>query len=137
MNTKHATNSDLPLLDGVVTVRSRAMGLMFALVFSLALSPLLSRMHHVVHPGHGMANLATQSAEASDSFQIDRLFGQHADGSQVCQLLDHSTASDGPLSSAPALLSCFSSLPLLALSQDGPKSGWIVFFEARGPPLFL
>jgi hypothetical protein len=104
---------------------------------SLALSPLLSRMHHVVHSGHGLAKATLQVGAPSDRFQMDRLFGQHADGSQVCQLLDHGNPSDGPLPHTTAAPPSWVGLPIVDLSQHRPAPVWLAFFEARAPPLFL
>jgi hypothetical protein len=116
---------------------------MLALALSLALSPLLSRMHHVVHPGHGVVAMAAQAASANDALApaersgLDRLFGSHAEGSQVCQLLDHSSTSDG---AAPQVDVPLLDLPALSvLGQLNPScvTGAVAFFQARGPPAFL
>lgn len=132
-----------------LAARGHAAGVMWALVFalllSLALSPLLSRMHHVVHPGHGVAasvqealspmSSATQApAELSP---LERLFGSHTEGSPACQLLDHSGTADGPLPQAQVALWV---LPIiLGLGQLKPScaTGPVAFFQARGPPAFL
>jgi len=42
--------------------RGHAAVLLWALVFSLLVSPLLSLMHHRMHPGHGLAPMVAQSA---------------------------------------------------------------------------
>jgi len=128
--------------------------LVLSLLSSLVLSPMLSRMHQVVHRGHGVAAMAMgvtiavatapsevdtgQTPEPSaDRSQLNRLFGQHTDGTQVCQLLDQGHASDG---AAPqdagvfvALVAFTRARPVLA----APASCNVAFFEARGPPTFL
>lgn len=132
-----------------LAARGRAAGVMRALVFSLllslALSPLLSRMHHVVHPGHGVADsmqealsptLSATPAPAERS-PLERLFGSHTEGSPACQLLDHSGTADGPLPQAQVALLV---LPIiLGLGQLKPScaTGPVAFFQARGPPAFL
>jgi hypothetical protein len=116
---------------------------LLALVLSLALSPLLSRLHHVLHLGHGVAVMAAQAANAQEALapaepsELDRLFGSHAEGSQVCQLLDHSSTSDG---AAPQVEVPLLDLPALSvLGQLNPScaTGAVAFFQARGPPAFL
>jgi len=132
-----------------LAARGHAAGVMRALVFSLllslALSPLLSRMHHVVHPGHGVADsmqaalsptLSATQAPAERS-PLERLFGSHTEGSPACQLLDHSGTADGPLPQAQVALLV---LPIvLGLGQLKPScaTGPVAFFQARGPPAFL
>jgi hypothetical protein len=116
---------------------------MLALALSLALSPLLSRMHHVVHPVHGVVAMAAQAANAqvapayAERSELDRLFGSHAEGSQVCQLLDHSSASDaaGPQLDVAVLV-----VPTLwwqSPSRSPCISRPVAFFQARGPPALL
>jgi len=132
MHPRHASGFGLMR---IAIARWRAV--LLVLVCSLALAPLLSRMHLVVHPGHGLASANSQADASGDRFQMDRLFGQHADGSQVCQLLDHGSPSDGPVSSPTAALPSFASLPKVDFSQCRPAPVWLAFFEARAPPLFL
>jgi len=124
-----------------MVARGHAAGLLLALVFSLLLSPLLSLMHHVVHPGHGVAPMVAQDANSQETLaelsHFDRLFGSHTEGSQACQLLDHSGAPDGPL---PQAVVALLDLPLLLwLGQPIPTcaTGRVAFFQARGPPEFL
>ena len=130
-----------------LAARGRAAGVMRALVFALllsvALSPLLSRMHHVLHSGHGMTVTAGQAANAqvapasAERSEFDSLFGSHAEGSQVCQLLDHSSTSDG---AAPQMDVPLLDLPALSvLGQLNPScaTGSVAFFQARGPPALL
>ena len=121
--------------------RGHAAVLLLALVFSLLVSPLLSLMHHVVHPGHGVAPMVAQSPNGQETLaelsSFDRLFGSHTEGSQACQLLDHSGAPDGPL---PQAVVALLDLPLLLwLGQPIPTcaTGRVAFFQARGPPEFL
>ncbi len=123
--------------------RVRTAWWLLALVLSLALSPLLSRLHHVLHLGHGVAVMAAQAANAQEALapaersELDRLFGSHAEGSQVCQLLDHSSTSDG---AAPQVEVPLLDLPALSvLGQLNPScaTGPVAFFQARGPPAFL
>lgn len=135
--------------------RGHAVGVMRALVLSLlisvALSPLLSRIHHVVHPGHGAAAMAAQTASGNETLSpvssatqapaerspLERLFGSHTEGSPACQLLDHSGTADGPL---PQVQVALLVLPMiLGLGQLKPScaTGPVAFFQARGPPAFL
>ena len=124
-------------------VRVRAAWWMLALVLSLALSPLLSRMHHVVHLGHGVAVMAAQATRANDALapaersEFDRLFGPHAEGSQVCQLLDHSSTSDGPLPQLDVAVLDVPTLLWQSPSRSPCASRPVAFFQARGPPAFL
>ena len=132
-----------------LAARGHAAGVMRALVFalllSLALSPLLSRMHHVVHPGHGVAAslqevlspMSSGTQAPAERSPLERLFGSHTEGSPACQLLDHSGTADGPLPQAQVALLA---LPIiLGLGQLKPScaSGPVAFFQARGPPAFL
>ena len=134
---------------GQVRVQWTLWALVLALLSSLALSPLLSRMHQVVHPGHGVAVMRSAAAplqrpaEASpaltpaDRGLLDRLFGSHGDGTQTCQLLDQGHASDG---AGPQTAWIFAAR-VEALQTRGvltaPTSCTLAFFEARGPPAFL
>jgi hypothetical protein len=121
--------------------RGHAALVLAALVFSLLLSPLLSRMHHLVHPGHGaaatVAQVANEQEPMAELSAFDRLFGTHTEGSQACQLLDHSGACDGPLPHANVAL--VEAPLLLSLGQPLPtnRPGRVSFFQARGPPEFL
>lgn len=123
--------------------------LVLALLSSLALSPMLSRMHQVVHPGHGVTAVFTATAssqtqaEAPPTFTpedrgpLDRLFGQHGDGTQACQLLDHGHASDGAgPQTAWVFAAQVESLQVRSVLA-APTSCAVAFFEARGPPAFL
>jgi hypothetical protein len=113
------------------------------LVCALALSPLLSRMHQVLHPGHGVAGLAVAVSSGHDLVSsaersaLDRLFGQHAEGSPMCQSLDHSGNAEGAAS--PVLVSLLN-LPALAVGmlwRSPCAMGAWAFFQARGPPASL
>ena len=117
----------------------RATLLLWALAWAMVLSPLLSRMHHVVHTGHSGASLAVQvNSEASDARNLwDRLFGQHLDGSPVCQWLDHCQSSDGPVSSVPQGLSVLSAQEVQQHFESARSTPALAFFEARGPPQHL
>jgi hypothetical protein len=117
--------------------------LALALSLALVLSPALSRMHHVLHPAHGVAAMAAQSPTGQEVFAatersaLDRLFGIHAEGSQVCQLVDHTPCADG---AAPALALALWDLP--ALTVPCPFNAFcaantVAFFQARGPPALL
>jgi len=127
--------------------RARTAGWLLALVFSLLLSPLLSRMHQVVHSGHGAAAMAAQTPALAatgpealaptERSVFERLFGQHAEGSPVCQLLDHSSTSDGALQQANAALSDLPTHPWLGQSQITCATSSAAYFQARGPPAFL
>jgi hypothetical protein len=124
-----------------MVARGHAAVLLLALVFSLLLSPLLSLMHPVVHPGHGEAPMVAPSANGQEALAelspFDRLFGSHTEGSQACQLLDHSGAPDGLL---PQDVVALLDLPLLLwLGRPIPTcaTGRVAFFQARGPPEFL
>ena len=117
--------------------------LALALSLALVLSPLLSRMHHVLHPGHGMAVVSAQSHTAPEVLAatarsaLDRLFGTHAEGSQVCQLLDHTPSADG---AAPALALALWDLPALSVPcpfNASCAASFVAFFQARGPPAIL
>lgn len=116
---------------------------LLALALSLALSPLLSRMHHVVHPGHGGVALAAQAANAqvavapAETSALDRLFGSHAEGSPVCQLLDHSSHSDAAgLDWDLAVWVVPTALWQSPVHSLGASAA-VAFFQARGPPEFL
>ena len=131
--------------------RVRAAWWLLALVLSLALSPLLSRMHHVVHSGHGGVAIAATAAQAANAQvanpqsappsgerpELDRLFGSHAEGSQVCQLLDHSSHSDAAGPQVDVAVWVVPTLlwqsPACSLGASAP----LAFFQARGPPAFL
>jgi len=116
---------------------------MLALILSLALSPLLSRMHQVAHPGHGVSMALAQTVHAPDAgtpmarSALDRLFGLHTEGSSVCQGWDHSSSAEGaqpagdlPLLAVPALL-------VLGLLPQRCAIGLLAYFQARGPPAVL
>lgn len=117
----------------------RATLLLWALAWAIVLSPWLSRMHQVVHTGHSASVLAVQvNSEASDARHLwDRLFGQHLDGSPVCQWMDHCQTSDGPLSSAPLGQSVMPAQELPQHLESTRASPALAFFEARGPPQYL
>jgi hypothetical protein len=116
--------------------------LALALALSLALSPVLSRMHHVLHPGHGAPVLAAQVhtpevLAATERSALERLFGTHAEGSQVCQLLDHTGSADG---AAPALEAVLLDVPALLVPcpfNASCAANTVAFFQARGPPALL
>lgn len=129
--------------SGLQRVRAAWGVLALALSLALVLSPLLSRMHHVLHPGHGVAVMAAQSHTGPElgagtaRSALERLFGTHAEASQVCQLLEHSPCADGA-APAPAL----ALLDVPALSVPCPFHAFcatrsVAFFQARGPPAFL
>jgi hypothetical protein len=134
---------------GQVRVPWMMWALVLALLSSLALSPLLSRMHQLVHPGHGVAAMRTAAvplqrpAEASPALTpaergpLDRLFGSHGEGTQACQLLDQGHASDGAGSQTAWVFAA----RVEALQPRGvltaPTSCNFAFWEARGPPAFL
>lgn len=126
--------------------RVRAAWWLLALAFSLALSPLLSRMHHVVHSGHSGVAMAATAAQAANAQvapasgerpELDRLFGSHAEGSQACQLLDHSSHSDATGPQVDVAVWVVPTLlwqsPVCSLGASAP----LAFFQARGPPAFL
>lgn len=120
--------------------------LLCALVLSLVLSPLLSRLHQLVHPGHGHPAAVAQTGSLSVNALPDglaersfweRLFSPHADGSPVCQLLDHSGSSDGPGLHPQAQLLELPTAPVLGPLRTGCAAGALAFFQARGPPTFF
>lgn len=130
-------------VSGLQRVRAAWGMLALALSLALVLSPALSRMHHVLHPAHGVAAMAAQSPTGQEVFAatersaLDRLFGIHAEGSQVCQLVDHTPCADG---AAPALALALWDLP--ALTVPCPFNAFcaantVAFFQARGPPALL
>ena len=123
--------------------RGHVWGLLaLALALSLALSPVLSRMHHVLHPGHGAPVIAAQVhtpevLAATERSALERLFGTHAEGSQVCQLLDHTGSADG---AAPALEAVLLDVPALLVPcpfNASCAANAVAFFQARGPPALL
>lgn len=128
-----------------------ALWLIVVLALSMALSPLVSRMHQVAHPGHGLAVAtvlpvplpvliaapqAIGSARA-DPGLLERLFGPHTEGSQLCQLLDHAQTGDAPLAPAPAVLLLAPSQAVYSPCVTAPATAALAYFQARGPPAFL
>ena len=116
------------------------------LLCALVLSPLLSRLHQLVHPAHGHPAAVAQTGPLSVNALADglaersfweRLFSPHADGSSVCQLLDHSGSSDGPGLHPQAQLLDLPIASALGTLRTGCAAGALAFFQARGPPSFL
>jgi len=117
--------------------------LAWMLICAVAISPLLSRMHQVLHHGHGVASVTATASSADEGVSsaersaLNRLFGQHAEGSPMCQWLDHSGNAEGAAS--PVLVSLLN-LPALSVrmlwSSPCAMGAWAVF-QARGPPAFL
>lgn len=127
-------------------VRTSTTALALWLACALLLAPLLSRLHQTLHPGHGHAVWVTQTstlpavaaAHASSERSVwERLFGAHADGSSVCQLLDHGSTPQGAGPQAHAVVfdvpMPWRAAPPSATWAAGPAA----FFQARGPPAFL
>lgn len=117
----------------------RATLLLWALAWAMVLSPVLSRMHQVVHTGHSGATwVAPVNVQAADARHLwDRLFGQHLDGSPVCQWLDHCQTSDGPHTTPPLGLSVMPAQELPQHLESTRTTPALAFFEARGPPQYL
>ncbi len=118
------------------------------LICMVMLAPLWAQIHQVMHGAKGTiaSNALVALADASGAplalpssapASSPDLFGDHAEGSGTCQLLDHLGLSAGLRSACtlPAYQAPSSDLALLqAPSQPGQTPA---YFSARAPPFFL
>ena len=102
-----------------------------ALVLALLLLTGWGQVHRVLHPA--AAPVFTAAAQTDDG-QVPH--ASHAEGSGLCQLLDHLSQGAAPVP-ALATLAAMPLPPLQAIWTPCSRHGVdLALFEARGPPHF-